>query len=819
MASSLLSWCPTGLRTHSFSHSSALKGRRGGKYTERGEKKNVYSARASYSKMMYRQGRLNGETECFLPRNGRRRVHTRNALIEPLSEKRRKKNLLSHHRERERNRQLQTWSSSSLSSPSCSFASFPPSSPLSCSLCSSSSLLSCAPSTLRLAHSATRSREFPSSFSLKFSTHVKRRETFRHSSFSSLSYPTLLKSSSYSGHLHSGNPSLPGKNPSSSCSSSSLPETVSFPLSSSSFSFHLPSASFSPGYSSSPAASSSPLLFTYPSPSSLSSSLPFSVFSSCRERETPVKNPRIDTTSLQSLLCHDGLLSQASVSSQVKEGRGEEAQAEREREQEKAQCHLYLALKKDLPSLCFFPSLALLSSSSPLLYTRVVARKLQDVCERTHGGTGYSRESVASSTSSSLLSSIPRLPSSSLLLRHSPSPCPSPKRFFSSGFPNTKRRMSNPFWRRRGWWKWRQREVKILNRAKRLRKHLFPRFKTGTVSFIDKAELEYKTAMHAFKKTGQLPNGKAVVPSVEGARIRPLRHLVHNRGKRLEARRRAIDEEEEKKKKRKTMMKMGRRRERFEEDEDSHLHESKTRRRRTTRDVEIDDDDYVWKKKGGGKIWEERKANIPLGKKRLLLYCQVIKGEQITDAIDWLSSLCIHRVNYLLNLLMKTRQKIFEEGGDISRVYVQSYLLNIQGRVKRPQFRLKSVNFIKTWKFAVILRFRELPMEEYFHRLFILKKVPRSLTTDMRLAITEHRVPPSTIRDWYPYLDAKTRFWHRQRLKWLDRTRQFDYHLARRVFRTKYELNCQRRKVEILLARGVSPESIQDEEDLEQERE
>lgn len=304
--------------------------------------------------------------------------------------------------------------------------------------------------------------------------------------------------------------------------------------------------------------------------------------------------------------------------------------------------------------------------------------------------------------------------------------------------------------------------MKTLNRAKRLRKHLFPRFKTGTVAFVDKAELEYRTAMHAFKKTGRL-NGRTVVPGVEGARMRPLRHLVHNRGKRLEARRRAVEEEEEererKKRKRRRMMTKKR-------GEIPSSFTDNTEKERAGAvlgsDDDDDDDEYLWKKKGGGKMWEERKANIPLGKKRLLLYCQVIKGEQITDAIDWLSSLCLHRVNYLLNLLMKTRQKIFEEGGDISRVYVQSYLLNIQGRVKRPQFRLKSVSFIKTWKFAVILRFRELPMEEYFHRLFILKKVPRSLTTDMRLAITEHRVSPSTVRDWYPYLDAKTRFWHRQ---------------------------------------------------------
>ncbi|KYK70521.1 ribosomal protein L22p/L17e [Toxoplasma gondii TgCatPRC2] len=284
----------------------------------------------------------------------------------------------------------------------------------------------------------------------------------------------------------------------------------------------------------------------------------------------------------------------------------------------------------------------------------------------------------------------------------------------------------DPFWRRSGWWRWRQQEVKAMNRSRAFRRHLFPRFTTETVSFVDAAEAEAKRFKEIVAETGRYP-GQTVnffVPKVEGAKLDPFAALP-SRQKRLKLRRKAVREAEEAEKAR-------------------------------------EDADFVWRGKGGGRVWEERKANIPLGKKKLLLYCTIIKGLQITDAIDWLSSLCLHRVNYLLNLLNASRKKIHEQGGDISRVYVESYMLNIQGQIKRPQFRLRMVNLIKTWKFAVVLRFREYPMDEYFHKLFILKHVPRSLTTDMRLALAGQRVGLHAVRDWYPFLDSKTRFFHRK---------------------------------------------------------
>lgn len=72
------------------------------------------------------------------------------------------------------------------------------------------------------------------------------------------------------------------------------------------------------------------------------------------------------------------------------------------------------------------------------------------------------------------------------------------------------------------------------------------------------------------------------------------------------------------------------------------------------------------------------------------------------------------------------------------------------------------VSFLKSYRYSVAVRLRELPLHEYFHRLFILKQVPRSLGHDMRLALHQQQLPQEAARDWLPYLDAPTRSQHKR---------------------------------------------------------
>lgn len=207
--------------------------------------------------------------------------------------------------------------------------------------------------------------------------------------------------------------------------------------------------------------------------------------------------------------------------------------------------------------------------------------------------------------------------------------------------------------------------------------------------------------------------------------------------------------------------------------------------------------------KGDGRVWVARRRDIPMGRKRLLLLLRLIKGLQLTDAIDWLQALALHRCNSLLNVLLKQQQQIRDEGADTSRVYIQSYIIGPAGHVKTmqvsrshlaahccrdisrssssvfPVSRHQSsglllclrriqvgyhyrVSFLKSYRYSLALRLRELPLHELFHRTFILKQPPRSLTHDMRLALRQKQLPPEAVRDWIPFLDAPTRYSHKR---------------------------------------------------------
>merc|ERR1719450_929601 len=104
-----------------------------------------------------------------------------------------------------------------------------------------------------------------------------------------------------------------------------------------------------------------------------------------------------------------------------------------------------------------------------------------------------------------------------------------------------------------------------------------------------------------------------------------------------------------------------------------------------------------------------------------------------------------------------------------------------------------------------MIRVRQMPIEEFFHRVFIYNKVPRSVAADMRLALQQGRVSPQMMKDWAPYLCAHSRFWHRKDLKWLDSTRQFDYYEARREWIRRYKANLLRGSAEAREARGLTP--------------
>merc|ERR1719436_1299117 len=146
---------------------------------------------------------------------------------------------------------------------------------------------------------------------------------------------------------------------------------------------------------------------------------------------------------------------------------------------------------------------------------------------------------------------------------------------------------------------------------------------------------------------------------------------------------------------------------------------------------------------------------------------------------------------------------------DLARVYIFDAQPQ-RGPFVRSLKKHAKANFgvVKSPRNLFMVRVRQMPLEEFFHRVYIYNKVPRSLASDMRLAIQQQRVSPQMSKEWAPYLYAHSRLFHRRALKWLDSTRQFDYYDARREWIQQYKANLLRSSTEAREARGLPPLSM-----------
>merc|ERR1712217_469477 len=158
----------------------------------------------------------------------------------------------------------------------------------------------------------------------------------------------------------------------------------------------------------------------------------------------------------------------------------------------------------------------------------------------------------------------------------------------------------------------------------------------------------------------------------------------------------------------------------------------------------------------------------------------LIRHRQMQDAIDWVESLGQMKTKPILDLLRRAQKTCVEQSQmDAARLYIVEAHGERGPFVKKLKKHSRShFGIVKSPRNAFSIKVRQMPLEEYFHRLYIYNKVPRTLASDMRLALHENRVNPQTAREWAPYLCANSRYRHRKELRWADRTRQFDYYQA-----------------------------------------
>ena len=162
---------------------------------------------------------------------------------------------------------------------------------------------------------------------------------------------------------------------------------------------------------------------------------------------------------------------------------------------------------------------------------------------------------------------------------------------------------------------------------------------------------------------------------------------------------------------------------------------------------------------GGGPLLSFTKEDIPLRVKRMVTYRRLLAKKQIDDAIEWLE--CLHRPSSqpVLDLLKRARRICVEQKGlDAARLYLQ-ILMPQRGYVIKDG-KLTRAGFMHIYrrprhKLRIVLR--EMPLAECYQRWYVMKKPPRAMAVDMRLAIHENRVGPRAVREWAPYMTSASR--------------------------------------------------------------
>ncbi|GBE62113.1 50S ribosomal protein [Babesia ovata] len=184
------------------------------------------------------------------------------------------------------------------------------------------------------------------------------------------------------------------------------------------------------------------------------------------------------------------------------------------------------------------------------------------------------------------------------------------------------------------------------------------------------------------------------------------------------------------------------------------------------------------KSKDSANVWEFTIDGLPIGLKRLKLYTKLFSDAQ---------------------------KKIYEQyNGDPSRLYVQNMIINYKPPMKQIKYHaLRNFGIMSTWRNSIVYRIREMPMNEFYQKIFILGRIPKSMGAEMRAALYEKRVPAQTVTEWYPYLTAHTRFFFRRQLKWMNDTGQFNYYKHRRDWIEQYNSNLRRKIQEARDERGM----------------
>ena len=201
-------------------------------------------------------------------------------------------------------------------------------------------------------------------------------------------------------------------------------------------------------------------------------------------------------------------------------------------------------------------------------------------------------------------------------------------------------------------------------------------------------------------------------------------------------------------------------------------------------------------KSASGALYHYQVKEVPLSLRRLHEYVRLLKNRNLQDAIDWIACLSRPSARPILQMLKRAKHELVERRGlDLGRLYIDHSHSDRGEYVKIVRrMRVGHYSMFRSPRHHFRVYVRDMSVEEYFHRMYILGKVPQCVAFDMRQALRDQRVAPETARLWAPYLTSNSRYRHRQELRRLNSIGQFDYYKERQRWINEYQSNIHRLK-------------------------
>ncbi|CAD2098064.1 50S ribosomal protein L22, mitochondrial, putative [Plasmodium vinckei lentum] len=204
------------------------------------------------------------------------------------------------------------------------------------------------------------------------------------------------------------------------------------------------------------------------------------------------------------------------------------------------------------------------------------------------------------------------------------------------------------------------------------------------------------------------------------------------------------------------------------------------------------------------RYWTFKVYQLKISLRNLNNFGRLIKGLHLEDAIIFLESIPQIRINNILNSLLNSKDKIINNfNGDISRLYIDNVQIHYNTPMKYIKYHaLGHFGLVKSYRNTFTYTIKQMNIQEFYHKIFIRGNVPRSLSHNMRLYFNQNRINKDNLIEWYPYICANSRYYFREKLRYLNNIYQFNYYKSRNNWIQNYFRNIDRRKQELQMQRN-----------------